>query len=116
MHVLHEPQDPQMAENLYYLAQNALESPQVNQRVQTGTLTLWCTSNVLASQTAAYKKPYAKGATPVLFLFVNPSVTSSKVTPSYAQLTNTGVQIQCYSDTTQSVTVNYIAIGQTGGA
>lgn len=116
MHVLYPPEDPHMLENLLYLAQNALESPYANRRVQVGTLTLSCTQNSLTSQSVTFAKPYAKGTVPVLLLFVNPTTTSSVVTPSYANLTNTGFTAQVYSNTTQSVTVNYLAIGQVGGA
>lgn len=108
--------DPAIIDYMSYLSRNALESPYSNGRVQVGTFTLSCTQNVLAGQTVTFSKPFAKGVTPTLFLFVNPTTTSSVVTPSYANLTNTGFQGQVYSNTTQSVTVNYLAIGQVGGA
>jgi hypothetical protein len=116
MNLLYEPSDPHLYETLLHIVRHAVEGPYSNTRVQAGTITLSCTQNVLKSQSVTFAKPYAKGTVPVLLLFVNPTTTSSVVTPSYASLTNTGFTAQVYSNTTQSVTVNYLAIGQVGGA
>jgi hypothetical protein len=116
MNLLYEPSDPYMYETLLHIVRNAIEGPYSNARVQAGIVTLSCTQNVLASQQISFTKPFKKGVTPTLFLFPNPTVTNSTVKPSYANLTNSGFTAQVYSDTTQSVTVNYLAIGQVGGA
>lgn len=116
MHLWDVFSDPSIVNYMQYLSEYVLEGPGTNYRVQVGTFTLSCTQNVLTGQTVTFNKPFAKGVTPTLFLFVNPSTTSSVVTPSYANLTNTGFQGQVYSNATQSVTVNYLAIGQVGGA
>jgi hypothetical protein len=108
--------DPYIIDYMSYLSQYALESPYPNFRVQVDTITLSCTANTLASQAVTFNKQYAYGTAPVLFLFANPSIPSSSAKPTWANLNNTGFTAQVYSDTTQSVTVNYIAIGQVGGA
>lgn len=112
MHVLHSPSDPTLEETLRYIAQYALESPQINARMQVGTLILSCTSDTLATASVTFVKVFKKGVTPTLLFFVNPSVTSSVFCPSYANLNESGFTAQVYTSSTQSVTINYIAFGQ----
>lgn len=117
MHLLYPPDDPHLLETLQYLALGATESPYNNARVQVGTVTLSCTANTLQGQTVPFANPYKKGSTPTVI----PGITSlgntaSQVTVSAVNATPTAVTIQAYSSVTQSVTLSFIAIGQTGGA
>jgi hypothetical protein len=112
MHVLYQPQDPQLYESLLFIAQNAMESPNSNMRMQAGSVTLTCTANTLQTAPVTFDKPFRKGIKPFLFLFPNPVIASSSVTPSRTGLTETGFTAQAYSSVTQSVEMTYIAFGQ----
>lgn len=109
MHVLHTPDDPFIAETLQYLAQNAIESPQSNFRVQVGKITLSCTSDALASQAVTYTKPFK--STPFLITSINPAVTSSVATKTEANPTASGFTAQVYTSSNQNVDFTYLAIG-----
>jgi hypothetical protein len=112
MHILHAPEDPLLYETLQYIAQYAMEAPQIGFRMQADSLTLSCTSDALATVPVTFGKPFKSGTTPVILFFVNPSVTSSVFCPSYANPTASGFTAQVYTSSTQSVTINYIAFGQ----
>lgn len=112
MHVLHQPNDPVLYETLLYLAQNALESPTSNMRIQVDTVTLTCTAGVLKTATVTFKKPFKSA--PFILLWGNPAIVSSAFTLSQdeTKLTATGFQPQCYTSSNQDVKVTYLAIGQ----
>lgn len=119
MHIPFPPEDPHELYNWQYLVKAAMESFLPNGRIVGGQVSISCTANVLASQGVTFKDasgknqlPFLKGTTPFIIPFVNPSTTSSVVTPSLGSITNSGFTAQVYSNTTQSVTFYYIAIGQ----
>lgn len=116
MHILYQQDDPHLNETLLHIANNAAESPNPNNRLQAGSITLSCTANAVASGTTTFAKPYKKGTTPTVIPGISSlGNTSSQVTVS-ASANNTTVTVNAYSSVTQNVTVSFIAIGQTGGA
>lgn len=110
MILLHEPNDPIIAETLRYIAQYAFESPMSNMRVQTGKITMTCVANTLKTQAVTFEKPFK--SVPFLIISKNPSITSSVVTESYSSPAVTGFTAQLYTSSNQNVDYTYLAIGQ----
>lgn len=109
MQLLHSPNDPLLEETLRYIIQNVLESPGSNYRVQSGKITLACTSDALATQAVTFDKPFK--SMPVLIPGKNPAIASSVVTESYISLSSAGFTAQIYTSSNQNVDFTYLAIG-----
>lgn len=102
------PHDP--VDQHYDTASRAIEGDQYHLRIQRGTVTLSLTANTELDTTVNFANPFS--ATPT----VHPTLSSvgtisAKINIVASSPSNTGFTLKAYSDTTQSITVQYIAVG-----
>lgn len=104
------PHDP--TEQHYDTAARALEGDQYHVRIQRGAVTLNLTANTQLNNNVSFPLEFTENTTPNVYTSLSSvGSISAKINVVAANPTNTGFTLQAYSDATQSITVQWLAIG-----
>lgn len=95
-------------------AMRAVEGSQTHLYLVPGSVTISCTANTPVSQSVTFARPFTPNTTPTVIPGISALGNTSSVIKNAAavSVTNTGFTIQLLTDTTQNITVSWIALGK----
>lgn len=90
----------------------SVEGDQGHLRMTKGSVTLNLTANTQLNNNVSFSLIYSPNTTPYVYpSLASVGVISAKINVVASGATNAGFTLQSYSDTTQTITVNWFAIG-----